>query len=46
MKNIFRFIYDLCTLSNNEVENNYSNIFHDELELKKENEDLRFWTSQ
>ena len=46
MRNIFRIIYDLCTLNNNEVENNYSNIFHDELELKKENEDLRFWTSQ
>ena len=32
--NIFRFIDDLCTFNNDEFENNYDNIFPDELELK------------
>ena len=33
------FIDDLCTFNNNEFENNYKDIYPDELELKKENED-------
>ena len=37
---LFRFINDLCTFSNNEFENNYSDIYPDELELKKENKDF------
>ena len=35
--NIFRLIDDLCTFNKNEFENNYINIYPDELELKKEN---------
>ena len=36
---IFRFIDDLCTFNNDELENNYNNIYPHELELKKKNED-------
>ena len=35
----FRIIDDLCTVNNNEFENNYNDVYHAELELKKENED-------
>ena len=31
---------DLCSFNNDEVENNYNGIYPDELELKKENENL------
>ena len=37
--NIFRFIDDLCSFNNDEFENNFDDIYPDELELKKENED-------
>lgn len=36
--NIFRFIDNPCTSNNNQSENNYQDIYPDELELKKENE--------
>ena len=36
--NIFRLVDYLCTFDNYEFENNYKNIFTDQLELKKENE--------
>ena len=34
------FINDMCTFHRNEFENNYNNIYPDQLELKKENEAL------
>ena len=34
---IFRFIDDLCTFNNGEFENNYNDIYPNELELKKKN---------
>ena len=37
--NIFRFIDELCTLNNDEFENNYNDICPDDLELKAENEE-------
>lgn len=37
--NIFGFIDDLCSFNNDEFENNFDDIYPDELELKKENED-------
>ena len=37
--NILRFIDDLCPFINDEFENTYNDIYLDELELKKENED-------
>ena len=37
--NILRLIDDLHTFNNNEFENSYHDIYPDELELKKENED-------
>ena len=40
VSNIFRFIGDLCTFSNDELENSYNDIYPDELKLKRENEDL------
>ena len=36
---VFSFIDDLCTFNNDEFENNYNDLYPDELELKKENED-------
>ena len=36
--NIFRFMDDLCTFNNNELENDYDDSYSDELELKKDNE--------
>lgn len=36
--NIFRFIDNPCTSNNNQFENNYQDIYPDELELEKENE--------
>ena len=37
--NIFRFINDLCSFNKSNFENNYTDIYPDKLELKKENED-------
>ena len=37
LSNIFRFIDDLCTFKNDKFENNYNDIYPDELEIKKEN---------
>ena len=37
--NIFSFIDDLCTFHNDEFENNYNDIYPDELELKNKKED-------
>ena len=40
ISNIFRFIDGFCTTLNKiEFENDYNDIYLDELELKKENED-------
>lgn len=39
LSSIFRFMDNLCTFDNDKFENNYSNIYNDEQELKKENED-------
>ena len=40
---IFKYIYvyrfDLCTFNHDELENYYTNIYSDELELKKKNKD-------
>ena len=36
---IFRFADDLCTFNNDELENNYNDIYPDKLEFKKEKED-------
>ena len=44
----FKFIDDLCTVNNDEFENNYNDDYHAELELKKGNEDpckALFWSS-
>lgn len=38
--NIFRLVDDLCTLNNDEFENNYNKIYSDELELNKKSADL------
>ena len=37
---VFRFIDALFIFNNDEFGNNYNDIYSDELELKKENEDL------
>ena len=37
--NIFRFIDDLYTFNNDEFESNYNDIYPNEPELQKENED-------
>ena len=37
--NVFRFIDGPCAFNNDEFENDYNDNYHDELELKKENED-------
>ena len=36
---IFLFVDSLCTFSNHESESSFSDIYPDELELKKKNED-------
>ena len=39
LSNIFRFIDNLCNFNNDEFENNYNDIYCDELELKREDKD-------
>lgn len=39
LSNISRFMYDLCTFSNDEFEKSYNDINPDVLKMKKENED-------